>query len=79
MAATVILTALNCAVGGFQSPIHRVNGCNLIDAAEENRQLRVSVPYSSGQWLQPYSSALDSVSQSTFQSPIHRVNGCNIF
>jgi len=39
--------------------------------------LRVSVPYSSGQWLQQPVPAKIDASQVLFQSPIHRVNGCN--
>jgi len=38
----------------------------------------VSVPYSSGQWLQQYRSSLPLRTTYRFQSPIHRVNGCNI-
>jgi len=64
----------------FQSPIHRVNGCN----RRQGKQFylierNVSVPYSSGQWLQqilhlPLGDVLNM-----FQSPIHRVNGCNFY
>jgi len=37
----------------------------------------VSVPYSSGQWLQLPSKNRFSIVLDPFQSPIHRVNGCN--
>jgi len=38
----------------------------------------VSVPYSSGQWLQPGTTVYSLPTEpAPFQSPIHRVNGCN--
>jgi len=37
----------------------------------------VSVPYSSGQWLQRDHSKSVPDMLKAFQSPIHRVNGCN--
>ena len=37
----------------FQSPCHRVNGCNNVSIAEDAKAIKLSVPLSSGQWLQP--------------------------
>jgi len=61
----------------FQSPIHRVNGCNQNVDNKRANLARVSVPYSSGQWLQPEKDFKLASVGLLFQSPIHRVNGCN--
>jgi len=62
----------------FQSPIHRVNGCNQEICRRMGPHLRVSVPYSSGQWLQRRGCTGGMECHYAFQSPIHRVNGCNL-
>ena len=46
-----------------------------LQAQELNQKL--SVPLSSGQWLQPLESTGIKVIGCPFQSPCHRVNGCN--
>jgi len=53
MAATVNALLLLDPLGAFQSPIHRVNGCNDVAIGDVLPAIAVSVPYSSGQWLQP--------------------------
>jgi len=53
MAATVDQRQGNSQEVKFQSPIHRVNGCNVLYfTVNVERHDIVSVPYSSGQWLQ---------------------------
>ena len=39
--------------GFFQSPCHRVNGCNESTLTVSLPAKQLSVPLSSGQWLQP--------------------------
>jgi len=67
----------NPTLDTFQSPIHRVNGCNLDQSGGCSSHEKVSVPYSSGQWLQRTQDSLQPGNDVEFQSPIHRVNGCN--
>jgi len=52
MAATSVAECLGVPELTFQSPIHRVNGCNGVLYCPDDSDDRVSVPYSSGQWLQ---------------------------
>ncbi len=59
----------------FQSPIGRVSGCNQLHKKSPTCW-EVSVPYWSGQWLQP-ATTVKTPQIRQFQSPIGRVSGCN--
>ena len=61
----------------FQSPCRRVNGCNSHHAGLYIGGKQLSVPLSSGQWVQQPTHPLFLYRYFSFQSPCRRVNGCN--
>ncbi len=62
----------------FQSPCRRVNGCNRMRYTPANFAVScLSVPLSSGQWVQPAEPDSADRRDKYFQSPCRRVNGCN--
>ncbi len=62
----------------FQSPFHRVKGCNEIMLPGGRVYVNVSIPFSSGQRMQPFRSLGGPFPCFRFQSPFHRVKGCNL-
>ena len=69
-----------CPVRGgmdFQSPCHRGDGCNPADRPGRGHRQALSVPLSSGRWLQPPRMPGCGWPSLTFQSPCHRGDGCN--
>ena len=61
----------------FQSPFHRVKGCDHGIAAIFHFFDVVSIPFSSGQRMRPASKFSFRLTDRPFQSPFHRVKGCD--
>ena len=75
MVATIVVRVDAKTFRHFQSAFHRGNGCYM-PRQIRRRARRLSVRFSSRQWLLHLSELMDMVQPKYFQSAFHRGNGC---